>query len=64
MDSWYADQKLMMLIENLGKIYYVSLKKNRLVDDKRGQQKYQHIEQLTWSELKQKQGKILKPCIS
>ncbi len=33
MDSWYAAQKLMSLIDNLGKIYYVPLKKNRLVDD-------------------------------
>ena len=29
MDSWYAAQKLMALIDNLGKIYYVPLKKNR-----------------------------------
>ena len=27
MDSWYAAQKLMALIDNLGKIYYVLLKK-------------------------------------
>jgi hypothetical protein len=33
MDSWYACQKLMFLIEDLGKIYYCPLKKNRLVDD-------------------------------
>ncbi len=33
MDSWYATQKLMALIENLGKIYYCPLKSNRLVDD-------------------------------
>jgi hypothetical protein len=59
-DSWYAAQKLMKLIENLGKIYYVPLKKNRLVDDTGGQQKYQHIEQLTWSKLEQEQGKLIK----
>lgn len=33
LDSWYADQKLMALIDNLGKIYDVPLKKNRRVDD-------------------------------
>jgi hypothetical protein len=33
MNSWYACQKLMFLIEDLGKIYYCPLKKNRLVDD-------------------------------
>lgn len=60
MDSWYAAQKLMALIDKLGKIYYVPLKKNRLVDDTGGQQKYQPIEQLTWSKLEQQQGKLIK----
>jgi hypothetical protein len=60
MDSWYAAQKLMALIDNLGKIYYVPLKKNRLVDDTGGQKKYQPIEGLTWSEIEQEQGKLIK----
>ena len=60
MDSWYAAQKLMALIDNLGKIYYVPLQKNRLVDDTGGQKKYQPIEQLTWSELEEEQGKLIK----
>ena len=60
MDSWYAAQKLMTLIENLGKIYYVPLKKNRLVDDTKGQNKYQPIERLTWSEIEKEQGKLIK----
>ncbi|WP_083621207.1 IS701 family transposase [Planktothrix paucivesiculata] len=60
MDSWYAAQKLMALIDNLGKIYYVPLKKNRLVDDTGGQKKYQPIEQLIWSEIEEKQGKLIK----
>ena len=30
MDSWYAKQRLMGLIDNLGKIYYCHLKSNRL----------------------------------
>jgi IS4 transposase len=60
MDSWYAAQKLMTLIENLGKIYYVPLKKNRLVDDTGGQNKYQPIERLSWSEIEQEQGKLIK----
>jgi hypothetical protein len=45
-DSWYTAQKLMALIDNLGKISYVPIKKNRLVDDTGGQKKYQPIEQL------------------
>jgi len=40
MDSWYVCQKLMFLIEDLGKIYYCPLKKNRLVDDTGGIEKY------------------------
>ena len=28
MDSWYATQRLMALIDNLGKIYYCLLKSN------------------------------------
>jgi len=46
MDSWYA-QKLMALIEQLGKIYYCPLKRNRLVDDSGGVEKYKQIEQLS-----------------
>lgn len=60
MDSWYAAQKLMALIDNLGKIYYVPLKKNRLVDDTGGRKKYQPIQELTWTEIEEAQGKIIK----
>ncbi len=60
MDSWYAAQKLMALIDHLGKIYYVPLKKNRLVDDTGGQQKYQRIENLKWSKIETEKGKIIK----
>ncbi len=31
MDTWYASQKVMKSIEELGKIYYCPIKKNRLV---------------------------------
>ena len=60
MDSWYAAQKLMALIERLGKTYYVPLKKNRLVDDTGGQHKYQQLEQLKWSNLEKEKGKLIK----
>lgn len=36
MDSWYASQKVMEVIDKLGKIYYCPLKKNRLLDDTGG----------------------------
>ena len=60
MDSWYASQKLMALIDQLGKIYYVPLKKNRLVDDTGGREKYKNIEQLIWTEKEQESGKLIK----
>ena len=49
MDSWYATQRLMALIDNLGKIYYCPLKINRLVDDTGGVEKYKNIGKLSWN---------------
>ncbi|NES71981.1 MAG: hypothetical protein F6K24_45675 [Okeania sp. SIO2D1] len=43
MDSWYATQRLMALVDNLEKIYYCPLKINRLVDDTGGIEKYKNI---------------------
>jgi len=60
MDSWYAAQELMAIIDNLGKIYYCPLKKNRLVDDSGGQHKYQAVENLIWSDDEEKLGKLIK----
>ncbi|NES69000.1 MAG: hypothetical protein F6K24_29105 [Okeania sp. SIO2D1] len=60
MDSWYATQRLMALIDNLGKIYYCPLKSNRLVDDSGGVKKYQKLEELKWNELELASGKIIK----
>ena len=60
MDSWYASQKLMAMIDGLGKIYYCPLKKNRLVDNTGGVEKYKKIEQLQWTEKDVKSGKPIK----
>lgn len=60
MDSWYASQQLMALIDNLGKIYYCPLKKNRLVDDTGGAEKYKQVQALIWSQLDIETGKIIK----
>jgi hypothetical protein len=60
MDSWYATKALMQYIDSLGKYYYCPLKKNRLVDDTGGQEKYKQIEVLKWSEQDLKVGKIIK----
>ncbi|GGA43279.1 hypothetical protein CYANOKiyG1_61880 [Okeania sp. KiyG1] len=60
MDSWYATQRLMGLIDNLGKIYYFPLKINRLVDDTGGAEKYKSIGKLSWNESERTSGKIIK----
>lgn len=60
MDSWYATKKIMQSIDNLGKIYYSSLKRNRLVDDSGGEKDYKRIEELEWNQTEQEQGKIIK----
>lgn len=59
MDSWYATQKLMLLID-LGKFYYCPLKKNRLVDHTFKVEKYKTIQQLVWNQAEIEQGKIIK----
>ena len=60
MDSWYATQRLMALIDDLGKIYYCPLKINRLVDDTGGVEKYKNIGELTWNKSEKISGKIIK----
>ena len=60
MDSWYPKQRLMAFIDNLEKIYYCSLKSNRIVDDTGGIEKYKNIEQLSQNESEKLSGKIIK----
>jgi hypothetical protein len=60
MDSWYAAQKVMLHIDELGKVYYCPLKLNRLVDDTRGDEPYKRIDQLQWSDLESQHGKLIK----
>ena len=60
MDSWYATQRLMGLIDNLGKIYYCPLKSNRLVDDTGGVEKYKKVQDLNWNEAEKLSGKTIK----
>ncbi len=60
MDSWYATRNLILLIDSLGKIYYCPLKKNRLVDDTGGVEKYKPLEQLVWNTAELEQGKSIK----
>ena len=60
MDSWYATNKLMLMVDGLGKKYYCPLKKNRLVDDTGGSKEYKRIENLIWSKTELKSGKEIK----
>jgi hypothetical protein len=59
MDTWYAERKLMLHIERLGKVYYCPLKDNRRVNDTQGQQPDQRIDQLNWSPTEQAHGKTV-----
>lgn len=59
MDTWYAERKLMLLIERLGKLYYCPLKSNRRVDESDGTLPYQRIDELVWRELDEQQGKLI-----
>jgi len=60
MDSWYATTKLMQLIDSLDKYYYCPLKKNRLVDDTGGREKYQRVDTLIWNNQEVERGKVIK----
>jgi hypothetical protein len=60
MDSWYATQRIMALIDNWQKIYYCPLKRNRLVDDTVGKEKYKRIDLLHWNYADAQQGKLIK----
>jgi len=57
MDTWYAARELMLTIERLEKIYYCSIKSNRLVDETDGQQAHCRVDSLSWSETEQQCGK-------
>jgi hypothetical protein len=41
-DSWYATQKLMAMIDNLGNIFF----NNRLVDDTKKAENYKKLEKV------------------
>jgi uncharacterized membrane protein len=51
---------MMRVIEALHKVYYCSLKANRLVDETDGQEPYVHVSALSWSEQDLEQGKLIK----
>ena len=60
MDSWYGAKELLLLIESLGKFYYVPLKCNRQVDDSGGVLKYKRVDDLDWNTVDSTLGKTIK----
>ena len=60
MDSWYGAKDLLLLIERLGKFYYVPLKCNRQVDDSGGVLKYGRVDELSWNTAETLLGKTIK----
>ncbi len=61
MDSWYATKTLMKYIdEELEKIYYCPIKRNRSVDDSGETAPYQQVQDLSWEEQEIELGKEIK----
>ena len=60
LDSWYATTKLFKWLLDAGKTFYCPLKSNRLVDESGGQQPYQPVACLSWSNEEVEPGKIVK----
>ena len=56
MDAWYASMKVIKAIEKLSKIYYVPLKRNRLVNDTDGVKPHQQVKDLSWTETETRRG--------
>ncbi len=57
MDAWYASMEVMKAIEKLSEIYYVPLKRNRLVNDTDGVEPHQQVQDLSWDPVETLQGK-------
>ncbi|MDY7004887.1 MAG: hypothetical protein SWX82_13295 [Cyanobacteriota bacterium] len=57
--SWRAIERLMRLIDNLGKVYYCPLNSSNLVDDTGGIVKPKNLQELTWNKNEKSSGKII-----
>lgn len=60
MDIWYASNKMMLNIHNLGKRFYCPIKKNRLARDFNSSEQYQKISELAWTEEELQYGKPIR----
>ena len=59
MDSWYASMQVIKKVESLGKRYYCPLKTNRHVDDTDGEEKHKRVDQLSWTDEEEQEGKTI-----
>jgi SRSO17 transposase len=59
MDTWYATQKILLKIEEYGKVYYCPLKSNRLGDDSDRKEKMKNLSKMEWNEKEEKEGKMV-----
>jgi len=60
MDSWYASNKLMLFISDLGKLFYCPIKSNRLARLADTHEHYQRVIELDWNEEELKTGKAIR----
>ncbi len=56
MDTWYATNRLMLVINSLQKIFYCSIKSNRLVSRVDQKYTYMPVTQLNWSSTEEQNG--------
>ena len=58
-DSWYASWQNLKLVNRLGRIFYTTLKKNRLVSLKK-ESGYVHLDEIEWTQERLENGIIVK----
>jgi len=59
MDTWYAAKDEILLIEQLGKVYYCPVKDNRLVSLSREDKSYHRADSLLWSQEELRAGRLV-----
>lgn len=59
-DTWYASNKFMLFVHDLGKYFYCPIKRNRLVRPSGVKEHYEAVTELSWTEEELKLGKIIR----
>jgi len=60
MDTWYANNKLMLLVNDYEKKFYCPMRKNRLAKHWDTEEKYQPVRELAWTEDELREGKFIR----